>query len=114
MENLPLGLYWCSTPDHEEDWFVVAHDADEAVCFHEEVEGYERGVASAYLVCLLPSELHDQFVGWPDRQVLEACGAEVLATPMGQPRVVRLAEQLFVEGDETRNAPPEAARLQLN
>jgi len=34
-----MNLYWVTTEDHAEDWFVVANNAKEAATFHEDVEG---------------------------------------------------------------------------
>jgi len=31
-----MKLYWVTTEDHEEDWFVVAISAKEAAKFHED------------------------------------------------------------------------------
>ena len=42
-----FALYWCTTPDGDEDWFVVAESAATARRFHENAEGYDRGEADA-------------------------------------------------------------------
>ena len=78
-----FALYWCTTADGDEDWFVVAHSPREAKRFHEDAEGYERGDADAERVALLPPELHtdggwkdaanggvQRSAGWPSDQVL--------------------------------------------
>jgi hypothetical protein len=44
-----LKIFWCSTPDHEKDWFVVARDATEA-----------RGVFASHESYRL--ERHDYFI----------------------------------------------------
>jgi hypothetical protein len=98
-----LFLFWCSTPDHDEDWFVVAHDEAEAVSFHEESEGYEEGEGTAELVCALPAEWRDARPGWPERELLLACGAEFLSTP-GEPSIVRILGKVYAEGDLANNA----------
>jgi hypothetical protein len=38
-------LYWCTTPDHDEDWFVMARTAHSARRYHENEEGYAKGTA---------------------------------------------------------------------
>ena len=37
------ALYWVTTDDHGEDWFVIAGSQEEAVRFHEQEEGYDPG-----------------------------------------------------------------------
>ena len=112
-------LYWCETDDHDEDWFVVARNEDEAQAFHENAEGYEEGDASAEFVRLLPASeqraadrLGDH---WPSKETLLACGAEFLASVpqdganalravMGSgSRVVRIDGRVFGEGDIVAN-----------
>lgn len=55
-EHLQWGLYWATTPDGEEDGFVIARSEEEAAEFHEESEGYGEAYASSELLCLLPKE----------------------------------------------------------
>ena len=112
-------LYWCTTEDHDEDWFVVAATAADAARFHEDSEGYDEGDATAELVCVLPPSaeagLADPEAHWPSQQTLTACGAELLPNvpqdgdaelrrQMGSgARVVRLAGRIYVEGDIVTN-----------
>ena len=35
-------LYWCTTEDADEDWFVVADSARAARRYHERAEGYGK------------------------------------------------------------------------
>ena len=59
----PLKLYWCTTPDHDEDWFIVARSAAAASREHEDdegyegYEGYEGGDAEAELACDVPIKM---------------------------------------------------------
>lgn len=46
----PLKLYWVTTEDHDEDWFVIARSARSARSFFEDYEGYDPADASAELV----------------------------------------------------------------
>jgi len=119
-----FALYWCTTADGDEDWFVVAHSPREAKRFHEDVEGYERGDADAERVALLPPELQtgggwkdaadgdvQRSAGWPSDQVLVACGGEIANQPRGglreQAQVVckdvRFGERVFRAGDIVSN-----------
>lgn len=45
-----LHLYWVTTRDHDEDWFIVATNSRSARRFHEHYEGYNSGDATANLV----------------------------------------------------------------
>jgi hypothetical protein len=110
----PPGLYWCSTPDHDEDWFVVARDATEAARYLEEAEGYGSGEASAELLREVPDEWRHAGTGWPARELLLACGAEILSEPEAGPRIVRLGDRVFVEGDLARNAAARAGAGEPN
>lgn len=95
----PLKLYWCTTSDGDEDWFIVAHSGREAALLHAEGEGYDYADASAEFVLTLPEELQQQgesLVGWPSHAVLLACGARFLREKT--PRSVELGGRTFVEG----------------
>ncbi len=45
-----VRLYWCTTDDHDEDWFIFANSARQARSFHENYEGYGKGDASSRLI----------------------------------------------------------------
>ena len=96
-------LYWVTTEDHGEDWFVVAPSEGEACVFHEDAEGYDRGDADSELVCRLPAALIKTKAGWPSDDVLRACGAEIVSAK-GKPRIVKLDGRVFGEGDTFENA----------
>ena len=90
-----MNLYWCETPDHDEDWFIVASSAKEARRLHEEEEGYGPGDARATLVCCIPRTLSVR-KGWPDHDLLRALGAVFLSE--STPRVVELRSTIYQEG----------------
>ena len=95
----PLKLYWCTTDDGDEDWFMIAHSAREAEQQYASEEGYDLGDAAAEFVMLLPPELQakgDEIVGWPTRDMLVACGAVFLREKT--PRMVKIGEREFTEG----------------
>jgi hypothetical protein len=95
----PLKLYWCTTPDGGEDWFIIAHRLGEAALTHAHQEGYDVDDASAELVLRLPEELQlrgDGILGWPDHDVLRTCGANFVREDT--PRVVELLGRTFTEG----------------
>ncbi|MGA2675001.1 MAG: hypothetical protein ABSE99_17435 [Terracidiphilus sp.] len=45
-----IKLYWCTTDDHDEDWFIFAVSARQARAYHEDYEGYDKGDAQARLI----------------------------------------------------------------
>jgi hypothetical protein len=92
-----LKLYWCSTNDHDEDWFVVARSSAEAARFFEIQEGYDRQHVRAELSIALPADLQQtKERGWPTRELLEACGAVIRRWE--EPRVVEIGGVRYVEG----------------
>jgi len=90
-----MNLYWVTTSDHGEDWFVISHSAREAATFHEDFEGYDIGDATAELVMEIPDEVTTD-IGWPSEDVLKACGGTIISH--GPARVVRIGERTFSEG----------------
>lgn len=89
-----FALYWCTTPNGDEDWFVVADSAREARKFHEDEEGFNRGDADAERIMKLPAELLvdgswrdgpngkvKNEAGWPSDAFLTACGAQIGKQP---------------------------------
>jgi hypothetical protein len=90
-----MKLYWVTTEDHAEDWFVVANNAEEATTFHEDAEGYEPGDATAEMVMEIPNEIITD-IGWPSDEVLRSCGANILVG--GPARVVEIGNRRFCEG----------------
>ena len=43
-------MYWVTTADHAEDWFIFAESARQARAFHEDHEGYGKGDARSRLI----------------------------------------------------------------
>lgn len=119
-----FSLYWCTTPDGDEDWFVVAPSARAARVFHERAEGYDPGSATAERVVALPQELvegggwrdpetgeRSPGAGWPSDAVLEACGGEIAPLEADELRgalgvvckLVRFGGRVFRPGDIVLN-----------
>ena len=90
-----MYLYWVTTEDHAEDWFIIANSAEEAAKFHETVEGYEWGDATTEMIPEIPGGITAD-VGWPSEEVLQACGANIIAD--GFSRVVEIGGRKFSEG----------------
>src|SRR5665213_1430061 len=45
-----IKLYWVTTQDHDEDWFILAESAKSARAYHEDYEGYGDGDAHSRLI----------------------------------------------------------------
>ena len=90
-----MNLYWVTTEDHAEDWFVIASSSQKAASFHENAEGYDIGDATAELVTEIPDGVKVD-PGWPSDDVLKACGATIVSH--GPARVVKIGERTFSEG----------------
>ena len=90
-----MKLFWVTTEDHDEDWFVVASNAEEACKFHEDVEGYAIGDATAEEILNIPETITAK-PGWPSDELLLAVGAKFI---MEEPsRVVEINGRKFSEG----------------
>lgn len=98
-----LGLYWVATPDHDEDWFILAYSAAQALRIHEDEEGYDHGYAHSELVLTLPADKQNEEVGWPSMELLEELGGKILPIAGSGVRVVRFGDRTYSEGDIVSN-----------
>ena len=90
-----MDLYWVTTEDHHEDWFIVASSAEEACKFHEDSEGYDQGEAKAEKVLRIPDDkLIDP--GWPSEELLIELGGQFIQKD--NVRVVEIEGRTFSEG----------------
>jgi hypothetical protein len=48
--NKQIKLYWVTSADHDEDWFIFADSARQARAYHEDYEGCGRGDANSRLI----------------------------------------------------------------
>jgi hypothetical protein len=90
-----MKLYWVTTEEHDEDWFVVNSSSKEASRFHEKMEGYNPGDATAKKVLSIPNDIHAE-PGWPSDELLLALGARFIQND--QTRVVEIGGKTFCEG----------------
>jgi len=90
-----MKLYWVTTEDHDEDWFVVASSAEEASRFHEDAEGYDPGDATAEEILSIPENIPAE-LGWPSDEILLAVGAKFITE--NPSRVVEINGRKFSEG----------------
>jgi len=102
-----VNLYWVTTPDGNEDWFVVAKSQILAEQFHEHAEGYDYNYAKAKLVCSISKEIYSKYQNdmepehWPTHELLKDLGAKILAE--GNPRIVNINGQVYSEGNFTES-----------
>jgi hypothetical protein len=93
-------LYWVTTPDRDEDWFILAKTRRSAERFHERYEGYNPGDATAHLVRrnvdIQPLE-HEVPPFHAQANHLAKLGAATFEVAPGQ-RTVLLDGCLYVEG----------------
>jgi hypothetical protein len=90
-----MKLYWVTTADHDEDWFIVANSKKEASRLHEESEGYNPGDAFAEEIMEIPDDIPAK-TGWPSDNLLLSLGASFIRVQT--PRVVKIGERQFCEG----------------
>ncbi|MCP4275455.1 MAG: hypothetical protein GY779_03770 [Gammaproteobacteria bacterium] len=90
-----MQLYWATTEDHSEDWFIVASSANEAARLHENMEGFDVGDATAEAVLDIPEDMFAE-AGWPPDELLQALGATFVSN--GDARVVDICGRRFCEG----------------
>ena len=95
-------LYWVTTPDGDEDWFILAYTSRSASSFHADYEGYEIGHAKAELIMQAP-KLTGSFPRHAQLDDLKSLGFQI-ADPNPNLRIVRLGDRVFAEGPLERVA----------
>jgi hypothetical protein len=90
-----LKLYWVTTDDHCEDWFVVARSPMAAARFHETAEGYNRGEARAEEIMPVPNDFHPE-KGWPSDELIRDLGGVFVHEEY--PRIVQINNKKYCEG----------------
>ncbi len=90
-----MKLFWVTTEDHDEDWFIVASSAEEASELHENMEGYDPGDAIAEEILSIPENIPAE-PGWPSDELLLAVGAKFIVE--NPSRVVEINGRKFSEG----------------
>jgi hypothetical protein len=96
----PVHLYWVTTDDHSEDWFIFAHRRRSAESYHENYEGYRTYDASARNVLTnvnLTEHVNGPLPRHAQVEDLQALGFEIVDSPKFG-RAVRFRGELFAEG----------------
>jgi hypothetical protein len=94
--NRTAKLYWVTTTDGDEDWFVLAFTSRSASSFHERYEGYDAGDAEAELILQAP-KLPGPFPRHAQLEDLKSLGFQ-LVDPNPDLRIIRLGKRVFAEG----------------
>jgi len=96
----PVNLYWVTTDDDSENWFIFARRRRSAESYHENYEGYNAHDATARTI-LTNVQLAEYEAGPPPCHArikdLQALGFEILDRPEYE-RAVRFRGELFFEG----------------
>lgn len=109
------ALYWYETPDHTEDWFVVASSVDEAIEFVIEEEGFDEETDIPVEKIIDLPELAEGGAHWPEDETIIAAGGTFVRQET--PRVVAINGRTFTEGgmqmlvDRVHDDQAEAAGL---
>jgi hypothetical protein len=90
-----MKLYWVTTEDHHEDWFIIASSTKEASKLHEEFEDYDIGEASAQEIISIPDNMTVE-AGWPSKALLLSVGAIFIKED--EPRIIEINGKQFAEG----------------
>ncbi|MDD5437645.1 MAG: hypothetical protein PHC70_00665 [Patescibacteria group bacterium] len=96
VKKQPLHLYWCTTDDHAEAWFVVARTSRIAAKIFADYEGYLTKEIDAELVMDVPEKFQSSEEWYASHELIEGCGGTI--TESGSRRAVALNGHLFTEG----------------
>lgn len=95
-DQFTLRLWWCTTPDHDEDWCVIARTRLEARRLFAREEGYDLAYVRARTIARFPAD-HRAEVGWPSAADLEAVGAVEVEGASGRAEL-RVGGRCYLEG----------------
>lgn len=91
-----LNIYWVTTGDAAENWFVIANSLWSAAREFEDAEGYNLGDACAEYVCQIPDEYQGVEPGWPSAELFRVCGFRCRL--QGATRVIEFDGRVYCEG----------------
>jgi hypothetical protein len=96
-----INLYWVSTGDNSEDWFIFAKTERDARRYHSDYEGFDtiRGITAELIIedIKLPKLANGEPPVHAPLPDLKKLGFTIL-DPNPNQRAVRLAGRAFVEG----------------
>ena len=94
--KVPVMLYWVTTTDHDEDWFIFAKSKQSAAKFHADYEGYGPRETTAEPI-LEARDIAAPFPRHAQIDDLTALGFEILKGG-DHGRSVKYGDRTFVEG----------------
>jgi len=94
--KVPVALYWVSTADHDEDWFIFANSTRSATNFYADYEGYGPRETAAEPILEAP-DTEGPFPRHAQIDDLAALGFEILKGG-DHGRSVKYGDRTFVEG----------------
>ena len=96
VAKVSVRLYWVSTADHDEDWFIFAKSKQSAAKFHADYEGY--GPRDTAAEPILPArDIAGPFPRHAQIDDLATLGFEILKGG-DHGRSVKYGDRTFVEG----------------
>ena len=94
--KVPVMLYWVTSTDHDEDWFIFAKSKQSAAKFHADYEGYGPRETTAEPI-LEARDIAAPFPRHAQIDDLTALGFEILKGG-DHGRSVKYGDRTFVEG----------------
>lgn len=96
-----MKLFWATTKEGYEDWFVIANSKEVAEEYHEDSEGFNTGDAKAKFVCNISEDLIQKYKlygpDWPTIELLSDLGGLIISE--SNPRKVNFNGKMYVEGN---------------
>lgn len=94
----PKRLYWVSTKDGDENWFVISHNIRSARAFHEYYEGYDSGEAKAELIGTVNKQYDPDKSYHAQTWMLKDMGFEIMSNDRWSGRIIRKDGRIYREG----------------
>lgn len=89
-------LFWTTTKLNEEDWFIIADNEQEACTYHEDHEGFERGVAKAKIIQNVDKDYESKKTYHAQLDMLSDMGFLIISR--GPNRIVSKDGRIYQEG----------------
>ncbi len=95
-----MKLYWATTKQGSENWFIVANSEEEAADCHEAFEGFATKTANAKFVYEIPKNLIVKYnliePQWPSHELINDLGGKIIT--QDNPRKANFNGLIFIEG----------------
>jgi len=94
MEN-NQALYWASTPDHAEDYLVIAESTFEAKVCHALDRMYDLDEITLEFIRNIPTEIEVES-GWVDYKMISKLGGTIIK--LDTPMIIEFNGKIYHEG----------------